>query len=110
MIRATTPTIIARIKNVDLTQANSVYVTIRQYGETLTLTGEDLDVTYTEESGQGKTEISFMLTQNESLGFHEGKAEIQVNWLYYDDGELRRGATKFAYFTIDKQILRRVLP
>lgn len=109
MIRATTPLIIARIKGVDLTQAESVYVTIQQYGKEITLTDENIDVTVTTEEQETITEVRFMLTQETSLGLSEGKAEIQVNWLYHDAGELRRDATKFAKFSIDKQLLKRVL-
>ena len=109
MIRATTPTILARIRDVDLTAANEVFVTIRQYGQEITLTGEDIDVTKVTEDDKTRTEITFHLTQLTSLSLREGKAEIQVNWLYVRDGELLRGATKFTCFPIDKQILARVL-
>lgn len=109
MIRATTPTILCKIKDVDLTAASSVYITIRQYGREITLTGDDLDVTSSEVDGHYVTEIFFHLTQSASLGLREGKTEIQANWTYTENGEQFRGATKVAAFKVDKQILERIV-
>lgn len=103
MIRATTPQILCRIKDADLTGAESVYVTIRQYNRELTLSGEDLSVSVDD----GTTFILFHLTQAAAIGFYEGKAEIQVNWIYDTS---KRGATKPATFSISKQLLERILP
>lgn len=110
MIRATTPLIRATIEGVDLTRADSVYMTIRQFGREITLTGDDLDVTAIVEDGETTTQILFRLNQSASLGLAEGRAEIQANWIYTDDGVQLRGATLFKTFVIDKQILARVLP
>lgn len=109
MIRATTPTILAKIAGVDLTAASSVYITIRQYGREITLTGDDLNVSSSEIGGQYVTEIFFHLSQSTALSLFEGKADIQCNWIYTENGEQLRGATKVATFNVDKQILERVV-
>lgn len=110
MIRATTPPFVAKIKDVDLTAATNVYVTITQFGRLLTLTGNDLTITKEESGGVTTSKIEFYLTQDASIGFREGRAEIQVNFLYTDNGVTMRGATKAETFHVDKQLLERILP
>ena len=65
MIIGTTPTFTLRLKkvcDVDLTQVNNIYVTLRQGTIVITKTGNDLVVV------DSKT-VQFSLTQTESLGF-----------------------------------------
>lgn len=110
MIRATTPTFIAKIKGVDLTLADAVYITIRQFGREITLTGGNIVVTSSVVSGEMVTEIQFHLSQESSLGLSEGDATIQCNWIYTYNEETLRGATKVSAFPIDKQTLERTMP
>lgn len=104
MIRGTTPTLTLRIKNgrdLDLTQASGVYVTIRQNGRVITKTGEDISV--------AAQSVSCWLTQEESLSLREhSDAEVQINWTYED---LVNNVTKRAA-TVPKMIpiLRQTYP
>lgn len=98
--RGTTPTITLTFTDseLDLTQANNVYVTI-QYGRTLlTKTGTDLEV----EAKQ----IALYLTQQETLDFPEGNIDIQANWT---DDVGGRCASDIVSFRFTRQLLNEVL-
>lgn len=106
MIRGTTPTFTFTIKDdtVDLTEAQNVYVTIRQGSKEITKTGEDIEV--------AARTVNIFLEQEESIGLAETSAEVQINWTYLDptDGEtVRRAATKVKTIQIAKQLLKRVI-
>ena len=106
MIRGTTPTFTLTIKNPDINlgEANNVYVTFGQGAKTIEKSGEALEV-------DGRT-VSVWLEQKESLDLMEGKeVEIQVNWTYLDiDGEtIRRAATIPKSVPVTKQLLKRVI-
>lgn len=106
MIRGTTPTFTFTIKSqtLDLTEAENVYVTIRQGGKEITKTGEDLEV--------AQKVVSVFLSQEESLSLVESPADVQVNWTYLDplDGvTVRRAATVVKTINITKQLLKRVI-
>ena len=106
MIPYTTPTLTITIQaNVDLTEADEVFVTITQGGKTVTKTGEDVAVS---ESG---TAVSCWLTQNESMTFKPGTAEAQVNWIYTDveTQTTRRAATDPVSVAIGQQLYKRVI-
>lgn len=102
MIRATTPTLVLTLtgdNTLDITQADNVYVTMMQFGEPLTKTGEDLELT-------AKT-ITLHLTQQETLLFVEDvPVSIQINWIA--DGE--RFATPIHQITVGRQLLSEVMP
>ena len=96
MVRGSTPALTLTIPgggDLDLTQAVSVYVTIRMKyktarpetdGNVLTISGDRLTVE--------ARAVTFYLTQEESLTLSPGEATAQINWLYYDDSNtLRRG-------------------
>lgn len=104
MVRATTPIITLRIKNdeIDLNQAEVIFVSIVQGKTTIELKKEDL-------LEINKNIIKFCLTQEQSLSLNEKiDVEIQVNWTYLDGNNVsRRGATKVKNINIDKQLLRR---
>lgn len=104
MVRATTPIITLRIKNdeIDLNQADVIFVSIVQGKTTIELKKEDL-------LEINKNIIKFCLTQEQSLSLNEKiDVEIQVNWTYLDGNNVsRRGATKVKNINIDKQLLRR---
>ena len=104
MIRGTTPTFTFTIKNknVDLTQAQTIIVSLTQGCREIEKTGEDLTVT--------EHAIEVWLTQKESLSLSEGSScEVQINWTYLDpDGEtVRRAATRVRSIPISKQLLMR---
>lgn len=106
MIQGTTPAVTLTIPNggeLDLTGADIVSVTVRQGFRTVTKQGEDLEI-------EPKA-VTFRLTQEESLGFTEGRAEVQLNWLSPDagDGLPSRGATKVKEIEIGRQLLTEVM-
>lgn len=76
MIRGTTPTYIQTIDNYDLTDT-TVYVTIKDSWTRLTLTNNVQSIQY----DGNKSIIVFRLTQDETLSFREGKAEVQVRFI-----------------------------
>lgn len=107
MIRGTTPTFTFTINSqtLDLTEAENVYVTIKQGSKEITKTGEDLDVS--------PTVVSVFLNQEESLSLRETMdAEVQINWTYLDPVDntiIRRAATKIKSIKVAKQLLKRVI-
>ena len=98
--RGTTPTLTLTFteSTLDLTAATNVYVTFKYGPNTLTKTGEDLQVE------AKKITVSF--TQEETLAFPEGPMQIQANWTGSDGF---RAASEIANFTWSKQLLNEVL-
>lgn len=108
MIRGTTPTFTFKIRdeNLNLNEAENVYVTIAQSGKLIERSTGDTSLNV-----DGRT-VSLWLTQEESLRLTEGvNAEVQINWTYMDsDGvTVRRAATKLKTIPITKQLLKRVI-
>ena len=106
MIRGTTPALTLTIpegRGLDLTQAEAVYATLRKPEKTVTLTGEDLTVE--------PTAVTFRLSQEDSLAFAAGAADVQLNWTYRDavSGDLCRGATIVQSIHIGGQLLEEVI-
>lgn len=98
--RFTTPTfalILPNDANVDLTDADSVYVTFAFRGEIITKTGDDLVV-------EAK-KVSVYLAQDETMKFPVGDVEIQLNWVIDDD----RFASDIVKYTITDNLLQRVV-
>lgn len=78
MRRGTTPDYILTVAGYDLTE-QSIYVTVQQYAKTLNLNGERIAVEY-----DGQTQVSsvtFSLTQEETLQFRSGKADVQIRFI-----------------------------
>lgn len=98
--RATTPTIALDFtdRNLDLTEASNVYVTLAQMPRKLTKTGADLEIS--------AKRIEVYLTQEETLKFFEGEVRIQANWTYSGG---RRGASKVRIINLSEQLLPEVL-
>lgn len=109
MIQATTPPITLIIRGVDLTTVESVHVTIKQGGTTITLTGDDIVVTSSLDGNVSVSEITFYLTQTQSIKFLVGDAKIQVNWMYEENGKILRNATVASSIFIDEQLLNEVI-
>lgn len=79
MVRGTTPTFQLQItdETVDLTQATNVYATFKQESNTITKTGEDIEVT--------ANQVDVYFTQKETLSFKAGTMiYCQLNWTYED--------------------------
>ena len=95
----TTPTFTLTFteKDLDLTQAENVYVTFRSGAVFLTKTGENLTV-------DEKT-ISVDLTQEETASFVMGVVEIQANWTQGN----KRIASEVATYDMTKQLLTAVV-
>ena len=75
MVQATTPTFVLTLPNtVDLTEAERVIFTLIQKPNVITKEGADLEIT--------AHTVSVYLTQSDTVGFIEGTAKIQLNWLY----------------------------
>lgn len=107
MIRGTTPTFTMRIKDqyeIDLNEAKNIYFTVAQGANTITKTGDDIEIA-------DKRTVLIFLNQRESLSLKETKADVQLNWTYLDtDGEtVRRAATKVKEISLDKQLLKKVI-
>ena len=106
MVRGTTPALTLTIPNggdLDLTQAEAVYVTLRRKGQTVTITGDDLDLE--------PHAVTFHLSQEDSLALSPGEAEVQLNWTYRDavTGTPSRGATEVRTIPITDQLLTEVI-
>lgn len=106
MIIGTTPTFTLKLRHsydVDLTQATSIYVTLKQGNLTINKTDNNIIVV------DSKT-IKFSLTQEESLSLAlDKKVELQLNWTYNGIGGLKRAATKIISITLEKQLLNQEL-
>lgn len=89
LYRGTTPTYtITFPENINMELASEVVVSLANSSK-VTLyekTGDDLTI-------EGN-KVSFLLTQEESLGFPLGYFLLQVNWLYADGSIVRRACTK----------------
>lgn len=96
--RGTTPTFVLSFteQDLNLTQADNVYVTFASAGWTLTKTGEDLNVE--------EKQISIWLSQEETLSFCD-MIEIQANWTSGDN----RAASEVVEYSLSKQLLREVV-
>lgn len=104
MVRGSTPTITLTVgdETLDLGTADNVYVTFTDnpgFGAktVVTKTGSEISV-----SGNV---VDVWLTEEESLSLANGSAAVQVNWIYYEDGNARRGATLAKNITIFPQLL-----
>lgn len=105
MYKGITPTLTLTLpEDIDLTNANNVYVTLAENttpeilpnGRKLvkpnpvkyTKTGEDLTI--------DENVITLELTQEETLSIRPGRLDIQVNWTYLDRGNTKRVCTDVA--------------
>lgn len=92
-------------RTIDLNQASDVYVTLKQGGTVITITGAALDI-------DGYRVTAYM-TQENSLKLKDKAAvQVQINWLYTDQESqtVSRCASDLATIPVGEQLLRRVLP
>lgn len=97
-IQATTPTFVISLPNaVDLTAARTIEFSLRQHRTLISKTDVALDGTHTVRVG---------LTQQETLRFQEGEADLQLNWTYADGS---RGAIYIIKVNIVENLEKRVI-
>lgn len=98
--RYTTPVFLFTFskQGIDLTQADEVFVTFKQAGNSVTKTGNDLVV-------EEKT-ISVGFTQEETSRFCVGDVEIQANWVMSNG---KRAASEVVKYQFTEQLLQRVI-
>lgn len=101
MIRGTTPTLILQIPNRDLRECD-IIVTLQNLSKTLNKKNEDMEIEYRDES----TYLSIWFSQQDTLAFSKGTADIQVNWLYNDGN---REATETETVDIGKNLYSKVM-
>lgn len=97
----TTPTFtltFAEETGVNLTEAANVYVTFRSGIDTITKTGDELEI--------GERTIGVLLTQDETLSFCMGLVSIQANWTTQEG---KRIASEVVNYRFDPQLLMRVI-
>lgn len=95
----TTPTFTLTFseRELDLTQAQSVYVTFRSGTQVITKTGNQLTI--------GEKTIGVSLTQEETASFESSIVNIQANWMISG----KRIASVIAQCDLDGQLLTRVI-
>ena len=106
MIQATTPTFIMTPRDrktkdpIDLSEARNVYFTVeqKQTATKITKSGESVVV-------DGST-VSVYLDQSETVQFHEGVIEIQLNWTYPNG---KRAATCKRKIEVEENLLKGVV-
>ena len=95
--RGTTPTFELTFTddNLDLTQADHVYVTFRSAGNVMTKQDEDLII--------AAKSIQIFLTQEETLGLYN--VDIQANWT----NGIVRSSSDIVHYTMGDQLLNKVV-
>lgn len=102
MRQYTTPTLSIKVKGVDLTAADSVWVTLANTARTNVITKDEPTLAV---SGSD-TNISVTLTQEETRRFSpRAKVDIQVNWMTGDV----RCATDIASVTAFENLLKEII-
>lgn len=106
MINYTTPTISLTVEGYDIT-AHDVYVSLEQGATELVKTGAALTMTAVTVQQQTDTNITFMLTQEESAAFNYNRAvSVQVNWI--TSGGVR-SATEIKVIPVMRNLLDEVI-
>ena len=90
-------------EEVDLSTATKVWVTFstQDERELLTKAGDDLTIT------TNRAEV--YLTQQETLKLPVGTLKVQLNWIYADDGKVKRACSNKLDLVIDSNLKREVL-
>lgn len=104
MVRGTTPTYIFKLpEDVDLSEAESVYVTFanKQFQTLLTKRDDDLDIS--------ENSVSVFLNQEETLMMPKGTVNIQLNWLYSDLGVTKRACSKIKEIPVHRNLIEEVM-
>lgn len=104
MFKGTTPTYTFTLpEDIDLSSAESVYVTFSKtnYETILTKQDDELDI--------GTNTVSVYLTQDETLEFPKGDILIQLNWLYDDAGETKRACSEVIMDKVKRNLVNEVI-
>lgn len=100
MFRGTTPTYTFTFPDeVDISQANEIYVTFSNLWskEILTKSGNDLNVV--------DNSVEVFLDQEETLSFPNGQVKAQLNWLYDDGGVTKRACSQIITLIAERNLI-----
>ena len=89
---------------INLFDASNIYVTISQGKQLKTFLYDRIEI------GPGAYNITIYLTQEESLAFKPGPAQLQVNWLEEHETYYERFASDVVTISWSRQLLMRLLP
>lgn len=99
MVQATTPTFIFTLPSeIDLSQAENVYVTIKQVGTVITKKGSAITI--------DANKVYVTLTQAETVRFVSGNLATQLNWTY-ENGI--RAASNIVVIPVTPNLLQEVV-
>ena len=101
MYQGTTPALVLRVKDKDLTEA-TIFASIRTGTNVVTKTGDDLLVVKDDDD----TLVTMTLTQNETLKLNAGDAQIQIRYI---DGDGLAWATKKAKVKVKDVLYRNII-
>ena len=101
MYQGTTPALVLRVKDKDLTEA-TVFASIKDGSHIITKTGEDLIIA----KDSDDTLVTVTLTQGETMKMDKGDAEVQVRYITADGNAY---ATKKARVTVNDVIYRSMI-
>ncbi len=106
MINYTTPTISLTVEGVDIS-SNDVYVSLVQGINELTKTGSDLNISVSTVGQITNTDITLVLTQEESASFdYNRNVSVQVNWI---NSSGVRAATEIKAIDVMRNLLDEVI-
>ena len=106
MINYTTPTISLIVEGVDIS-SHEVYVTLEQGKTELTKKGDDLIINTEQIQQVTNTNITFVLTQQESAAFdYNRNVSVQVNWITSAGA---RSATEIKQIDVMRNLLDKVI-
>lgn len=104
MYKATTPTAVFTFpESIDMTQASAVYVTFADMRSQTILTKETEELTISEH------EVRAELTQEETLQFQTKQFQVQINWLYEENGKIKRACSKIVTGEMGDNLIPEVL-
>ena len=104
MYRFTTPTVTWRFSDtIDMTQAIKMVATIKSLksGYKLNIFQDDLEIS--------AHEVAVFLTQEDTAKLPTGDAVVMLNWLYNDNGVIKRACAKEKEITVYNNLYDEVL-
>ena len=104
MYKGTTPTYIFTLpEDIDLSSAESVYVTFAKSNYEVILTKQD------DELEVDANTVSVYLTQDETLEFPRSEVLIQINWTFKEDGETKRACSEIVHDRTHRNLINEVI-
>lgn len=102
--KGTTPTYIFTLPDdIDLSTADSVYVTFSKKNYETILTKEDNELEI-----QANT-VSVFLDQEDTLSFPRGDILVQINWLYEDGSTTKRACSEIITIPAKRNLIDEVI-